>query len=624
MRRCRWCRCRGARPSRRSSPAPGRRASSAWRAATATLLNRQKPIARAGSAWWPGGRCALKTPVDASPSSSRRPARTAPPAACSAAVQRARADDRVGIDLRRRRPRRGLDRGDVARRVHGGQRLARRPRATGRARSRAIARGERALDRHDAGGLLGMLAGFVLQRRGMLQEHRGGGHRPVPYRPGAADRDPGGRRRRRRGRSLHGALRRPSGRARDARLARRRWPSPRATGPRAGSRPRWPATTRPERHLADTVAAGRGAVRGSAARVLCDEAPAAVEDLEALGVQFDADRHGQLRAGARGRPPAPPRRARRRRRHRAAGSSASSRRSSPRIRGSTCSSAPRRAAPLTADGRAVGVAARRRRAGLRARPRSSPPAARRPCGRARPTRRAPSAAGCCSPTTPAPSSPTSSSCSSIRPRWWATNGADGFLVTEAVRGEGARLLDAAGERFVDELAPARRGRSGHRRSCCSRPAPRSVGLDMREVDPALFPNVVSALRARRHRPRARARSRRPGGALHDGRDRDRPARPDHACRACSRSANAPAPACTAPTGWPPTRSPSASCSAPARRGRRWPPARRLGRPATTRPAAAPPRAHPGHPARALGAGRARAQRRRPARRSPPIPIRSPA
>ena len=34
-----------------------------------------------------------------------------------------------------------------------------------------------------------------------------------------------------------------------------------------------------------------------------------------------------------------------------------------------------------------------------------------------------------------------------------TNGADGFLVTEAVRGEGARLLDAAGERFVDELAP---------------------------------------------------------------------------------------------------------------------------------------------------------------------------
>ena len=30
---------------------------------------------------------------------------------------------------------------------------------------------------------------------------------------------------------------------------------------------------------------------------------------------------------------------------------------------------------------------------------------------------------------------------------------DGLLITEAVRGEGAKLLDAAGERFTDELAP---------------------------------------------------------------------------------------------------------------------------------------------------------------------------
>src|SRR4029077_632360 len=32
-------------------------------------------------------------------------------------------------------------------------------------------------------------------------------------------------------------------------------------------------------------------------------------------------------------------------------------------------------------------------------------------------------------------------------------GREGFLVTEAIRGEGATLHDAAGERFVDELAP---------------------------------------------------------------------------------------------------------------------------------------------------------------------------
>src|ERR1700726_1704705 len=45
----------------------------------------------------------------------------------------------------------------------------------------------------------------------------------------------------------------------------------------------------PELHLRDTILAGRGAVRASAARVLCEEAPAAVRSLEALGVQFDCD-----------------------------------------------------------------------------------------------------------------------------------------------------------------------------------------------------------------------------------------------------------------------------------------------------------------------------------------------
>ena len=56
----------------------------------------------------------------------------------------------------------------------------------------------------------------------------------------------------------------------------------------------------PERHLQDTIAAGRGAVRESAARVLCDEAPQAVEDLTRLGVRFDADREGRLALGLEG------------------------------------------------------------------------------------------------------------------------------------------------------------------------------------------------------------------------------------------------------------------------------------------------------------------------------------
>ena len=95
--------------------------------------------------------------------------------------------------------------------------------------------------------------------------------------------------------------------------------------------------------------------------------------------------------------------------------------------------------------------------------------------------------------TPARRSPTSRCSSSTRPPSRRANGADGFLVTEAIRGEGARLLDATGERFVDELAPARRGRARDpARDARDRRA--AVDLDMRDVDPALFPNVVGALR----------------------------------------------------------------------------------------------------------------------------------
>ncbi|MHB8694827.1 MAG: FAD-dependent oxidoreductase, partial [Solirubrobacteraceae bacterium] len=56
----------------------------------------------------------------------------------------------------------------------------------------------------------------------------------------------------------------------------------------------------PELHLQDTVLAGRGAVRESAARVLCDEATAAVEDLCSLGMSFDADNDGNLALGLEG------------------------------------------------------------------------------------------------------------------------------------------------------------------------------------------------------------------------------------------------------------------------------------------------------------------------------------
>ncbi len=72
-------------------------------------------------------------------------------------------------------------------------------------------------------------------------------------------------------------------------------------------------------------------------------------------------------------------------------------------------------------------------------------------------------------------------------------GREGFLITEAVRGEGATLHDDAGERFVDELAP----RDEVARAIQDRLAAtgaNAVWLDMRAIDPALFPNVVTALR----------------------------------------------------------------------------------------------------------------------------------
>jgi L-aspartate oxidase len=69
---------------------------------------------------------------------------------------------------------------------------------------------------------------------------------------------------------------------------------------------------------------------------------------------------------------------------------------------------------------------------------------------------------------------------------------DGFLITEAVRGEGATLLDVNGERFVDELAPrdhvALAVQAELRRS-----RERAVRLDMRAVDVDRFPNIESAL-----------------------------------------------------------------------------------------------------------------------------------
>ena len=86
---------------------------------------------------------------------------------------------------------------------------------------------------------------------------------------------------------------------------------------------------------------------------------------------------------------------------------------------------------------------------------------------------------------------------------------DGALITEAVRGEGATLLDAAGERFTDELAP----RDQVTAAILDRidaDGSEQVWLDLRGLDPAAVPERVRRL------------PRRPGSTPSASRCRSRP------------------------------------------------------------------------------------------------------
>jgi L-aspartate oxidase len=247
----------------------------------------------------------------------------------------------------------------------------------------------------------------------------------------------------------------------------------------------------PAQHLADTLKAGRGAVRDSAARVLCEEAPAAVEDLAGLGVAFDIDRTGHFALGLEG--------GHSRRRIVHAGGAATGRRIIRQLSALAAEheqiavlEGRRTVRVLTAGGRATGVelddgtviAARATvlatggAAALWSRT-TNPPGA---------------IGGGLLLAYAAGAELADLELMQFHPTAVvASNGADGFLVTEAIRGEGARLLDAHGERFVDELAPRDEVARAVQRTIDAAGGT-SVGLDMRHVNPALFPNVVTALR----------------------------------------------------------------------------------------------------------------------------------
>jgi L-aspartate oxidase len=246
-----------------------------------------------------------------------------------------------------------------------------------------------------------------------------------------------------------------------------------------------------ELHLRDTEIAGRGLVRRSAAEILAREAPDCVRDLQALGVRFDADRSGRLALGLEGGHSV--------RRVVHAGGSATGRRvvrqlsalvaAEPRI---TVLEGARARALWRSDDRCAGLicddgqilAARAVVIGTGG------------------------AAALWARTTNPPGSQgvglliahqAGAELADLELLQFhptaviGVAGREGFLVTEAIRGEGATLHDGTGERFVDELAP-RDEVSRAIESRLRQSGEKSVGLDMRRVDPAHFPNVVSALR----------------------------------------------------------------------------------------------------------------------------------
>jgi len=245
-----------------------------------------------------------------------------------------------------------------------------------------------------------------------------------------------------------------------------------------------------ELHLKDTELAGRALVRHSAAEVLVREAPDRVRDLQTLGVRFDGDRFGRLALGLEGGHSV--------RRVVHAGGSATGRRvvrqlsalaaAEPRI---TVLEGARARALWRSEDRCRGVicdddlivAARAvvlgtgGAAALWART-TNPPGSQG-IG----LLLAHAAGAALADLELLQFHPTAVI---------GVAGREGFLVTEAIRGEGATLHDAAGERFVDELAP----RDEVSRAIDARlqeSGAQSVGLDMRAIDPAHFPNVVASL-----------------------------------------------------------------------------------------------------------------------------------
>ena len=246
----------------------------------------------------------------------------------------------------------------------------------------------------------------------------------------------------------------------------------------------------PSKHLADTLRAGRGAGRTSAARVLCAEAGLVLKDLTAMGVAWDRDRHGRPALGLEG--------GHSERRIVHAGGAATGRRITRALSARAAASPlitiaeDQRVDSLLSDGsacRGVQLAGGERLEGRAVILATGGAAAmwlrtsnpKGTVGRGLVVAHAAGAA--LADLEMVQFHPTALAAGTDR---------DGLLVTEAIRGEGAILVDADGQRFVDELAPRDEvALAMHER--LAETGNSHVALDMRGVDPNLFPNVVKSL-----------------------------------------------------------------------------------------------------------------------------------
>jgi L-aspartate oxidase len=252
----------------------------------------------------------------------------------------------------------------------------------------------------------------------------------------------------------------------------------------------------PELHAQDTIAAARGLARPSAVRVLCEQSPQEVRELERLGVRFDADRHGDLALGLEG--------GHSRRRIVHAGGSATGRRITREL--SALAAVHERvhvledataAALWTTDERCIGLLALPASGGL---PlpvlgRATVLATGGMAALWERTTNPPGAVGAgLALAHGAGADLADLEFMQFHPTALRTEGpGNGFLITEAVRGEGATLLDADGERFVDELAPRDQVALAIEDQLRSSGEP-AVHLDLRSVDLQRFPNIAEVLR----------------------------------------------------------------------------------------------------------------------------------